>query len=350
MKIGFTTYPTAFQLPGGLEVQIRETMQALNALGVDARIVQLYQEEIRNFDIIHHFSLNHASWRILEFAKKCGIKTVCSPVVTADSDPSTVWRKHLYRKIIHRLLGSEFAGRWDNTVFGLQCSDVLCALTPNDKQVIERLEPRVADRIHVLPNGVGDDFFLADETEFKIANPNEQDFILIASSIRRYKNQLGVINAAKSLGYRVLLAGPVSDADYYRRCMDAGGESVRYLGQYQYPSQALMSVFAAAKLVVLASYREPFGLTPFEALAAGTAAILTTVSQAPNPSAPPYFIRVAPDNEVALREAIQTAMSAPRDREGVPGTGRRDAMEERCRAPEGDIRRVAINVTEFGEK
>lgn len=90
---------------------------------------------------------------------------------------------------------------------------------------------------------------------------------------------------------------------------------VTYMGEYEYPSEALMSLFAAAGVVVLASTVEPFGLVPFEALAAGTPSILTDKGGYDRPGSPPYFQRVNPYSVTDIGAALRIAMEAPRNRE-----------------------------------
>lgn len=312
MKIGLTTYLTTFQNRGGLEVQIRKTAEGLNLLGIDARIVELTRENVADYDIIHHFSLNHASFRVLETARRAGVGTVVTPIVTADFRPQDAWRVKATTYALHRLLGPEYRTRWHNILDGLKCSDAVCTLTDTERELILKLDVADPGAIHVVPNGVSEEFFRADPTPFSNHYPNLGGSVLIASSIRPYKNQLRVIKAARRAGLHTVLAGPVVDDAYFHACMRAGGECVTYVGELDYPSPELVGAFAAAGVVVLASTREPFGLVPFEALAAGTPSILTTVSRVSRPSAPPYFQRVDPLDERALQSALDAAVQAPR--------------------------------------
>jgi glycosyltransferase involved in cell wall biosynthesis len=315
MKIGITTYPTAFQSKGGLEVHIKQTLAGLLALGVDARIVDPYHERLQDYDLIHQFSLNHSSFRILQKAKQFGVKIVLTPMV----EPiSSTWRLRKIRAVrytMNRVFGSEFRSRWDDTVEGLLCADAITPLTEVERAVIATLAPEVDDRITIIPNGVTEAFFAADPADLLPAHRDLGSFVLVASSIVPYKNQLAVIEAAKALGYRTVLIGSVIDQDYFAQCMRAGGELVTYLGELPYPSRELMALFAAAGLVVLASKIEPFGLVPFEALAAGTPAILTSVSGVTMNAVSPYFQRVDPYDPQAIREALAIGMGAVRNRQ-----------------------------------
>ena len=96
--------------------------------------------------------------------------------------------------------------------------------------------------------------------------------------------------------------------------MAAGGGTVAYLGEYEYPSESLTSIFAAARVVILASTFEAFGLVPFEALAAGTPAILTKASGYDRLPNPPYFQWVDPYSIEDIKKSLRVAWEVPRNR------------------------------------
>tara|TARA_R110002110_G_C13459467_1_gene718051 strand:+ start:286 stop:1323 length:1038 start_codon:yes stop_codon:yes gene_type:complete len=309
MKVGITTYPVAFQRKGGLEVQIRQTMQALQGLGVETTLVDLSREKLKNFDIIHHFS--HSSFRIFESAQSSGIPLVLSPLVELVQSRLRLHKIRFINYALHKAFGQEFRTRWHDTMGSLRLANAILPLTEAENSVIKGLVPEVADRTQVVPNGITEDFFAASPTLFRTTYPDLREFVLVASSIVPYKNQLAVIRAARAAGYHTVLVGSKSSEDYFGECMQAGGTTVTYLGELEYPSPMLTSLFAAAGVVVLASMQEPFGLVPFEALAAGTPSILTTRSGVDWEGNPPYFQRVRPDSDDDIYNALRTAMEAP---------------------------------------
>lgn len=326
MKIGFTTYPTAFQSKGGLEVHIKQTRNGLRELGYDVDIVDPYHQRLDEFDLIHHFSLNHAAFRIVQKAKRFGVPVVLTPMVEAIHSPMRIRKIRWVRYLMHRTFGSEFRSRWDDTVAGLQLADAVTPLTKVEANVITAIAPDCVDKISVIANGVTNDFFT--EKADALAAPYQQhgDFILLASSIVPYKNQLNVIRSANRAGYKTLMIGAVVDQAYFQSCLDEGAE---YLGELAYPSDELIGLFAAARLVMLASHIEPFGLVPFEALACGSASALTTASGFDMPAEPPYFQRVNPRSTEDIEQVVRKAMSAPRDRRA-------------CRAIVEDMRWIGV--------
>jgi len=314
MKIGFTTYPTAFQRPGGLEVQMRETANALIAIGHDVHIVELYREKLCDFDLIHHFSLKHSSLRILQYAKLCGIPIVASPLMEPWISLWELRRIHVVRNLLHRLFGHDFAGYWDDLAHSLRLCNAIFPLTDAELRTIARFQPSAGSLCTVVPNGVSEAFFHADPNLYRQTFGNEGPFILVPSSIEPRKNQLAIAKAAAAEGLKCVLAGPILDQDYFQACRKVGAEWLTYIGELPYPGDLLVSAFAASSCVPLISRIEPFGLTPFEALASGTPSILTTSSGVTMKSEPPYFFRVSPNDEQALKQALSAAVNTPRNR------------------------------------
>jgi glycosyltransferase involved in cell wall biosynthesis len=314
MRIGYTTYPVAFQRSGGLEVQIRESADALRGLGADVHIVELYSEKLDEFDIIHHFSLKHGSDRIVQYAHTLGIPVVATPLVDPATSPISLDAINLGRRILHKLAGHTFRSYWDELEASLSVCDHVFPLTGRERAVLERFYPPTKTKCTVIGNGVADRFFQADASRFRALYPLTRPMVLSPSSIERRKNQLQLIAATRRLGAAIVMAGPILDEGYWEACQAAAGDSLIYLGELPADSELLCSAFAAADCVALVSHIEPFGLVPFEALAAGTPALLTTQSGVDTQTAAPWFQRVNPSSPKAIDKALRTAIGAKRDR------------------------------------
>jgi glycosyltransferase involved in cell wall biosynthesis len=316
MRIGYTTYPIAFQRRGGLEVQIRETAAALQSQGHDVRIVELYSEKLCDYDLIHHFSIKHGSVRILQYARACGIPVVATPLIDPLVSPLRLGVIGLVRRLLHRIFGHDFSGYWDELDTSLRLCDALFPLTERERTVIRRFQPAAVEKCVVVPNGVTARFFAATPDAFLERFPVPRPFLLLPSSVEGLKNQATVIREAASAGIHSVMLGPIIDREYHRSCMALGGNNVTYLGELPYQDPLLVSAFAAADCVVLLSSRaEAFGLVPFEALAAGTPSILTTCSGVDTESQPPFFFRVPPSGGKPLRAALEAVVRTPRNRE-----------------------------------
>src|SRR6187551_3848663 len=81
MRVAILYYPMLFQRTGGLQVQVRETAQALCGLGVDAVIFDYGRDKLADFDVAHVFAGNNSNYRIVEQARSDNVPVVVSPVL-----------------------------------------------------------------------------------------------------------------------------------------------------------------------------------------------------------------------------------------------------------------------------
>src|SRR5450830_1265462 len=62
MRVGILSYPMLFQRDGGLQIQVRETIAALNRLPqlparpLDVQLVDANHQRLADFDVLHVFS------------------------------------------------------------------------------------------------------------------------------------------------------------------------------------------------------------------------------------------------------------------------------------------------------
>ena len=55
MKILFNTYYHAFQNPGGGEIVLLKTMEALQRKGIQVELFNKWKTNLREYDLIHNF-------------------------------------------------------------------------------------------------------------------------------------------------------------------------------------------------------------------------------------------------------------------------------------------------------
>jgi glycosyltransferase involved in cell wall biosynthesis len=77
------------------------------------------------------------------------------------------------------------------------------------------------------------------------------------------------IEAARLAGIPLTIAGPITDREYFERCLDGAGPGVAYAGHLD--SATLAELVGGAEVaLVTPRWEEPFGLVAIEALACGT--------------------------------------------------------------------------------
>jgi len=104
--------------------------------------------------------------------------------------------------------------------------------------------------------------------------PQPDDYLLFFGRIHPDKGAREAIEVARRAGRKLILAGIVQDAEYFRRHVEPllDGDQVRYVGSVG-PSQRDALLGGATALLHLIKFDEPFGLSVIEAMATGTPTI-----------------------------------------------------------------------------
>jgi glycosyltransferase involved in cell wall biosynthesis len=120
------------------------------------------------------------------------------------------------------------------------------------------------------------------------------------------------IGAARRAGRPLVLAGPVSDPDYFAAEVEPRlGEDVRYAGHLDQEQLARL-VGAAAAVLVTPVWDEPFGLVVAEAMCCGTPVVAFARGGIPELVAPRSGRLVAPGDVAAMADAIPEVVRLPR--------------------------------------
>ena len=107
-------------------------------------------------------------------------------------------------------------------------------------------------------------------TEKFVFNDKPKDYLLMMGSIGRHKNQGDAIKAAKELGMKLIIAGKISDKEYYEEIKkDIDGEQIKWLGEIGFDEKLKLYQNAKAFLFPIL-WEEPFGLVMIEAMSCGT--------------------------------------------------------------------------------
>lgn len=131
------------------------------------------------------------------------------------------------------------------------------------------------------------------------------------------------ITAAQRAGLPLVLAGPISDPDYFARSIRPRlGSDVTYLGHLAQPALAA-AIGSSAAALVTPVWDEPYGLVVAEALACGTPVAAFARGGIPEVLTPDCGRLVPPDDLDALVRAIPETV-------GLSRSAARDRARERC--------------------
>jgi hypothetical protein len=308
-----------FQREGGLQVQVRETIAALNQLDatMSAELVDPSRQKLAEFDLIHVFSAHNGNFRVVESAVDLGVPVVLSPLVSPSWDRNTGLRARVADRLAGRISSYNLQTSYAQTKRALQLADLVIALGEAEREAIVNGFLTERAKIRVFPNGISRQFFTARAELFRQRTGIIGPFALTVGSVSPYKNQLGLAQALEGAELPLVLIGPVSreEHEYLQEILKSPW--VRWLGALDHEDPLLASAFAAASVVALPSQGEVFPLSVLEALATGTPVVMTEESALQLDGSGTMLRKVAWDDRVGQREAILSLARKPPGRASV---------------------------------
>jgi glycosyltransferase involved in cell wall biosynthesis len=315
LRIAFYVYPTAFQSPGGGEIQLLKTKEHLEKLGAKIKLLDTWNDKLKDFDILHVFGSVKDCLPIMLAAKNAGIKVVLSTICWYS------WKSALgtYGSRTQRALA--FARHFAKAYLPfipskrktmIQISDALLPNSQSEAGQLMSFFGASRDKITVVPNGVEPSFAEANPDAFT-AKFKLKDFILCVGRIEPRKNQLNMIRALKDSPYPLVFVGQVvpHHKNYYDLCRKEAGANVHFLDAFEHGSPLLASAYAACNTFLLASWLETPGLAALEAALAG-AKIVITEEGATREYFQQFALYAAPNNLSDIRQkTIQAFASSP---------------------------------------
>lgn len=256
MKVIFNTYPTAFQCPGGGEIQLRKSMQALQKRDVETIEFNPWKTVLSETDIVHYFSVQGGSMNFCNYVHNQGIPLVLSPIIWLGDTPE------IYPVAEINAL--------------LDIADVICPNSNAEASQLSEYFNIPPEKFYVTHNGI-DKIFTEhiDGQLFKHEYNIDSPFILCVGNIEPRKNQLNLIKAVNKLGLTLVLIGNIRDQEYYNQCMSISTDKIKYIGTLEHHSPLLRSAYNACDLFALPSTLETPGLAALEAAAAGSKILIT---------------------------------------------------------------------------
>lgn len=317
MRIGIVSCPMLFQRDLALQLQVRETTRALQALHqhhgfeLDVELVDPSPARLDQFDLVHVFSSAGGNHRIVAAAAALGLPVVLSPLISPGWDRACGAQA---RQADHRL-GQHGAwaqqSSYAQTRQALQLASVIVALGEGERKAIEEGFLIDGAKVRVCPNGVNPRLFEADGELFRLRTGLRGPFVLMDGPISPYRNQLGMAQALSELALPFVLLGEARerDQDYLRQVRAVRG--VTCLGGLKHDAAMLASAYAAASVLVLPAQGESCTRTVFDALAAGTPVVLGE-DGAPDIADSGFALRqVAWDDGAAQQDAVRALIAAP---------------------------------------
>lgn len=288
MRVRCATYPVAFMIPGGGEVQLLKTLHAVANQGVDIDRFDYWKPFGEGqIDILHVFSVCNSVELYAYICKQLGIRFIVSPILWP-----TEYDEAERNRIRHILLSAD-------------------AILPNSlvekQRIIEVFDIPDEGQFFVVPNGVDSGFFRGIRRSESLIQSKE---VVCVANLDRRKNLRVLAQACSDLDLQLKLYGQIRDQDYFDEIVLEFGGVLDYRGKFQHGSEEHATILQTARVFALTSDYETPGLAAIEAGAAGVPIVITNVG-----SAPEYFGDYAnycdPSSTESVREALRQSLLAP---------------------------------------
>ncbi len=326
-RVAFMSSPTLFQSQGGLQIQIRETIEALRLQGVDAVYIDPAVQSVAAFDLVHVFGSMNGQHRIVEFAKRSKIPTVISPLIQPH------WREtaltaRLMDYMLRRFTKWQVKSDYSHGYMALNMADAIIALGAGEQSIIQSAFRIPGSKIFVVPNGIPERFFSATQDAAVKHDVRAKGCVLNVASINPHKNQLGLAEAVSTTGLHCVIVGGVLEAEKSYLDSVIAYSNVHYWGRLNYDDQLLSSIYAAAGVFCLPSLSEVMPLSVLESLAAGTPVVCTKHHGMDLSMMRDVVIEVDPHNKGELNAAIRHFIADPPEPEHCRGVVRHLSWKE----------------------
>lgn len=269
MNILFQSYNTCCQnTSGGVQNRIKKIYELLAERGVNVKLFDKFNTNLKQFDILHIFMLDYENYNLILKAKSNNIKVVISTIAPINNG---------IKIDLHRIMFSKIPvfTTYKIMIECVKLADLLIVETPAEKRFIMKHYKIEKDKIIIIPNGMNNFNELPNNQLKEIYNyiGERKNYILQVGRFDKNKNQLNVIKAMRNEDIDlVFIGGPQGENDdYYIKCKEAadGYKNIHFLGWIESDSPIIKSAYQNADLVIVPSYYETFGMVILEAISAG---------------------------------------------------------------------------------
>lgn len=315
MKVLFQAYNTCCQTEsGGVQVRIRKIKQLLENRGIQVDFFNTFNTKIKDYDVLHIFSLKEESLGVASTAKKLGLKVVISTIVNTTEWRAKAIRNTLFFPHVLRGLGIEPIEYQRYEI--LQLCDCIFVESKTEADFISKYYKVDSNKIKIVPNGV-DLQPSASKSIYERIKPNRK-YVLQVGRIDSNKNTLNTIKAVKGADYDlVIIGGKFSGATdhYYEKCIKEAEDmpNVHFLGWLDPKSDMLASAYQNSQAVIMPSKSETFGLVAVEAAMAGTHVCLSNNLAILDFGVFKKDFTFNSSNPKDIRRVLDKAMNTPKD-------------------------------------
>lgn len=315
MKVLFQAYNTCCQTEsGGVQVRIRKIKQLLENRGIQVDFFGTFNTKIKEYDVLHIFSLKEESLGVASTAKKLGLKVVISTIVNTTEWRAKAIRNTLLCPHILRCLGIEPIEYQRYEI--LQLCDCIFVESKTEADFISKYYKVDSNKIKIVPNGV-EQQSSASKSIYERINPDSK-YVLQVGRIDSNKNTLNTIKAVKGADYDlVIIGGKFAGATdhYYEKCLKEAEDmpNVHFLGWLDPKSDMLASAYQNSQAVIMPSKSETFGLVAVEAAMAGTHVCLSNNLAILDFGVFKRDFTFNSSNPKDIRRVLDKAMNTPKD-------------------------------------
>jgi glycosyltransferase involved in cell wall biosynthesis len=324
VKVFYITHQMTKALHGGSEVQLFETMKAINTIQgkYNISLFNHWEDDIQQVDLVHFFNPRgflSECLGLIRFVKQKNIPVVVSPIFYSDLN-----RKHegnikfIAEKFQMAFREATNIGITQYFVLNKGLKDIINEadlILPNtemERDLLSRFYGPIYNKSRTIPNGVNSIFEEGDPSYF-YKSFGLENFILFIGRIEPRKNILRLIEAFKQshLDTNLVIIGSEPNPDYARRCKQAANDKVMFIGPLEYASALMRSAYKSAKVLVLPSHFETPGIAALEGGLSGANVLITK-----NGGTHEYFGDLAwylePDSTVSISKGLSESFNAPK--------------------------------------
>ncbi|MCK9555537.1 glycosyltransferase [bacterium] len=280
MKVLYNLYPSAFQNPGGGEIQMLQTKKFVEKQGLQVHFFDQWKTDLKDYGILHTFGSVKYALDIMEAAKSKGLKNVLSTICWYDL--RSAWHSpdftaSPYKSTLRYLTKLVFPGFPSMRRRMFEISDLLLPNSRMEADQIGRLFAISPGKFFVVPNGVDLSFKDGDGGLFS-RKYNIKDFVLYVGRIEPRKNIINMIKAFKNTDRPLVIIGDYVSmyAGYYNQCRKLAGGNVHFLGRMEHNDPLLKSAYKACDVFLMPSWFETPGLSALEAAVSGAKIVITS--------------------------------------------------------------------------